>query len=80
MMTYNTDVAVVVVCLVKMAMECCRERGEEEQKDEESGKMIASVYDTRSIHERTISHEVGIVKKFISCGVCKVFICREYVN
>jgi hypothetical protein len=65
-MAYKTDGAVVVICLIKMIMRRCRERGEEKQKDEENGQMTASVYGARSKHERTLNDEVGIVKKLIS--------------
>lgn len=44
------------------------ERGKKEQKDEENGQMIASFCGARSIHERTLNHEVGIVKTLISCA------------
>jgi len=52
MMTYDTDGALVVVRLIKVEMWRCRERGEEEQKDEENEKAIFPVYDTRSTHAR----------------------------
>ncbi len=69
MMAYKTDGTVVVICFVKMVMGHGHERGKNEQKDEENGQLIASVYGVRSKHERTLNHEIGLVKKFISCGV-----------
>jgi hypothetical protein len=68
-MTCNADGAVVVICLIEMIMGRRRKRGEEKQKDEENGPTIESVYGSRSIHERTLNHEVGIVKRYISCDV-----------
>jgi len=68
MMTYNTDMAVMVICLIKMVMGHCRERGEEEQKNEKNGKIISPVYSARSAHERTLRHELEIVKKLFGAG------------
>jgi hypothetical protein len=52
MMTYDTYGALVVIRLIKVVMGRCRDRGKEEQKDEEKGKAIFPVYDTRSTHAR----------------------------